>query len=313
MVASTTSSVSCGAPSSRALDHAANLGELLHQVRLGVEPAGGVDDRDVVAARPGRLDGVVGDGGGIGAVRGADEVGLRPLRPDLELLLGGSTERVGGPEEDTAVVLAELLGELADRRRLAGAVDPDDEDHARLRGDVQGRGLAEQVGDLLRERLAEVAELAAGLQAADQLRSRPDPDVTADQRLLEPLPVLLVARVEGRGGELARERAPALAERVAQAPEEALALLRALLRPLGVAEQLCPRSGHRGRVAPWNDRACVATTQAHVLPLRCSPESSLCCCNTKSLAPGGLWTGDCRVRRSLRPRCRAGGGGRRPG
>ena len=52
----------------------------------------------------------------------------RALGPDLELLLGRRPERVGGAEVTGAAGLAELRGELADRRRLAGAVDADDED-----------------------------------------------------------------------------------------------------------------------------------------------------------------------------------------
>ena len=138
-------------------------------------------------------------------------------------------------------MLAELLRELADRRRLAGAVDADDEDHARLRADVQRRRLAEQLRDLLRERLAEIAELAAGLEPANELGGGAHADVAADQRLLEPLPVLLVARIEGSRGELAGERAAALPERIAQTAEESGALLLALPRPVGIAEELCPR------------------------------------------------------------------------
>ena len=84
-------------------------------------------------------------------------------------------------------------------------------------------------------------ELAAGLEPADQLRGGANADVAADQRLLEPLPVLLVARIEGSRGELAGERAAALPERIAQTAEESGALLLALLRPVGIAEELCPR------------------------------------------------------------------------
>ena len=98
-----------------------------------MQAAGGVDDRDVLAARAGGLDGVVGDRGRVGALRGADEVGLRAVGPDLELLLRRSAPGVGGAEEDGAVVLAQLLRQLPDRRRLAGAVDADDEDDARAR------------------------------------------------------------------------------------------------------------------------------------------------------------------------------------
>ena len=96
--------------------------------------------------------------------------------------------------------------------------------------------LAEHVGDLLHERRAEVAELVPRLQPAHELRGRAHADVALDQRLLEPLPVLGVAGIERRSRKLARERTAALAERVAQSAEEALLLLRGLLRPLGVTQ-----------------------------------------------------------------------------
>ena len=193
---------------------------------------------DVLAARAGCLDGVVGDRGWVGALRSPDEVGLGALGPDLELLLGGGAPGVGCAEEDGAVVLAQLLRQLADRRGLPRAVHTDHEDHARLTGEIERAGLAEHLGDLLGERPVQVGQLVARLEPAHELGGRADADVALDQRLLEPLPVLVVARIEGRGRELAGQRAAALAERVAQASEKAFALLGRLLRPLGVAEQL---------------------------------------------------------------------------
>ena len=158
----------------------------------------GVDDRDVPASRTRRLDGVEGHGRRIRAARRADEVGARPLRPDLELLLGRCAERVGRADEHGATVLAELAGELADGRRLPGAVDADDEDDARARVERERRRLAEQGLDLLDERVLEIAGDAARLEPAHELGRGGHADVAADQRLLEPLPRLVVGRVEGR-------------------------------------------------------------------------------------------------------------------
>ena len=117
-------------------------------------------------------------------------------------------------------VLAQSFGELPDRRRLPGAVDADDEQHARIRADVQRRGLAEQRCELLGERLVQVGEVLASLQSAHELGRRAHADVGTDQRLLEPLPRRVVTGIERRGRELGRERAPALRERVAQAREQ---------------------------------------------------------------------------------------------
>ena len=53
------------------VDDAADLGQLAHQVVLGLEAAGGVDDEDVELAGDGGVAGVEGDGGGVGAHAGA--------------------------------------------------------------------------------------------------------------------------------------------------------------------------------------------------------------------------------------------------
>jgi truncated hemoglobin YjbI len=105
----------------------------------------------------------------------ADEVGLRALRPDLELLLGGGPEGVRGSEEHRAVVLAQLLRQLADRRRLAGAVDADDEDDMRLPRGVERQGLChgrQDRGDLLGQRRADLAFVHLALEAPLGERAR---------------------------------------------------------------------------------------------------------------------------------------------
>ena len=53
-----------------------------------------------------------------------------PLAPGLELVGGGGAEGVGGAEDDALAVADQHAGDLADRRRLAGAVDADHEDDA---------------------------------------------------------------------------------------------------------------------------------------------------------------------------------------
>ena len=88
-------------------------------------------------------------------------------RPDLELLLGGRAERVGRADEHRATVLAQLLRELPDRRRLAGAVHADDEDRrSGFAVERERRRLAEQRLDLLDERVLERARLRRAPRAA---------------------------------------------------------------------------------------------------------------------------------------------------
>ena len=147
------------------------------------------------------------------------------------------------------IVLAELLRQLADRRRLPGPVDADDEDHRRFGAQVEARRAAQELRGLVAERGAQLAGYLARLEPLDELGRRRDPDVGRDQRLLEPLPCLVVARVERRRRDLLGQRPAALPERVTQAREEAGLLVRRLVARVGVAEKLAPAPGHRGRLA----------------------------------------------------------------
>src|SRR5205807_3530173 len=163
---------------------------------------------------------------------------------DLELLLRGGAEGVGGADDDRVAVLGEAKRELSDRRRLARAVDADDEQDGRMRADGEAARLAEEARDLVRERLAQIRDVGARLEPLDELRGRANPDVGGDERLFEALPSGLVAGVEGGRCELLGERAAALAERLAQPPEEPAALLLALRPRPVLAQELRPAPRH---------------------------------------------------------------------
>ena len=110
--------------------------------------------------------------------------------------------------------------------------------------DVERRRLAEERGDLLRQRSVQLGELLARLEPADQLCRRAHADVGVDQRFLEPLPRRIVPRVERSRLQLLGERPPRLAERVAQPAEEPAPVVRGLDRAVGVLQQLGPASRH---------------------------------------------------------------------
>ena len=81
VVASSTNSVSgCGAGQAL-VDDPADLRELVHQVRLRVQAAGGVGDDDVGAAGDGRVERVVDDGARVRAGRVGDDRDVAPDRP----------------------------------------------------------------------------------------------------------------------------------------------------------------------------------------------------------------------------------------
>jgi hypothetical protein len=140
-------------------------------------------------------------------------------------------------------VLAELLRELPDRRRLPRAVDADNEDDGGVRRDVEGGRTAEDALDLLGQRLLEAPDRATHLQPAYELGGRLDADVASDQRLLEPLPGRVVAGIEGCSRELLLESAAALRERLAHPGEEPAPLGLVRARRL-VTEQLGPGEAH---------------------------------------------------------------------
>ena len=105
----------------------------------------------------------------------------------------GGAERVAGGEDDLLALIGELLGELADGRRLADAIDAQDEEHERLvRRHVQRRGgnredLAGGLPDP-RPDLVGVLQIVlrqAGLHRLEDPIGRPRADVGGEQDLFE--------------------------------------------------------------------------------------------------------------------------------
>ncbi len=167
-----------------------------------MQPAGGIDQEHVRSLGPGLLQGVEGEACGIGAGRSLDHGAAGALAPDLELLDRGRPEGVAGRQQHPLAAGRELLGELADRGGLAGAVDAADQDHL---GPVRAVEL-QRPGDRLEDRRDRARERGAHLlvgdllaepglcQLLDQLGGGLDPEVGADQGFFQ--------LVEGLGIEL---------------------------------------------------------------------------------------------------------------
>ncbi len=174
------------------LHHAHDLLQFVHQHRLVLQTAGGIDEQhvDPLAARFGER--IEGETGRIGAGRARDHRRAAAAAPDAELIDGGGAERVAGREHDRAALGVELGRELADGRGLAGAVDADDEHDERLRS-VERERLGHRNEDLLhfagddrfhlvgRDRLV-VAALA---DRGGNPRGAVEAEVGADQHLLD--------------------------------------------------------------------------------------------------------------------------------
>src|SRR5439155_22557926 len=131
-----------------------DLLHLVHQVLVRLHAARGVDQDDVPPAGAGVLDRVERDGGGIRARLVLDQFEADRLRVFLELFDGPRPEGVRGGDDARVTLLLDVVGELRDRRRLAGAVDPDEHNDEGSRGflkeaeEVQrrdGQGLGDRV------------------------------------------------------------------------------------------------------------------------------------------------------------------------
>src|SRR6478672_5274766 len=197
------------------LDDALDLAELVHEADLVVEAAGGVDDDDVDLLLDACLDGVERHRGRVGTVLVGPHGGDPDTSaPRLELVGRRSAEGVGRTEEDLAVLGHEDAGELADGRRLAGAVDAHDEDDGGPVADAAARDATVHVGlDECEQVLAEPAadgglvggavDLDPGAQRVDELHGRLDAEVRGDEGVLDLLPRLLVELAAREQGEQA--------------------------------------------------------------------------------------------------------------
>ena len=172
--------------------HAHDLRELLHQRGLVLEAAGGIDQRDVGTSRDCCLHCVERHRRGVAAVGARDDVAARALAPALELLAGRSTKGVASTENDVAPKRTVTGGQLADRGRLAGAVDAEHQHDVRLGG--EGERLAGRLdrSELLRHRRAQhrahlirVTTRRFALHAREQVFGRADTEVGPEQQRFE--------------------------------------------------------------------------------------------------------------------------------
>src|SRR5512135_699965 len=86
-------------------DHPFDLSKLIHEIRLGVEPAGRVDQDDIGTSSLRRGQSIEGNGRRVSSVAMSDEFDTDAIRPDLQLINRRSTEGVGGDKERDAASL----------------------------------------------------------------------------------------------------------------------------------------------------------------------------------------------------------------
>ena len=148
-------------------EHAADLAQFLHQVRLRLQAAGGVRDQYVGAAAARSAQGIEGHRGRICARCLCDQFGARARGPDAELLGRCCAEGVTRGKHDLESLLRVEIGEFADGRRLARTVHADHENRERLARGVDAQRLCDgpqqgrNVGLQRLEQRRHIAELLA--------------------------------------------------------------------------------------------------------------------------------------------------------
>ena len=108
-----------------------HLAQFLHQVGLGVQPAGGVDDQDIGATRLAGLIGVKGDCAGVTTGFVPYNIYADLPAQDFQLLGGSGPESVRRAQDDFLSFLCEMMGQLGDAGGLAHSVDAHHQYHIR--------------------------------------------------------------------------------------------------------------------------------------------------------------------------------------
>ena len=212
------------------LHDVAHLAQLVHELGVDLQPAGGVDDHDVAPEPGGFLERAARHRhrvGRLGVHRHADA-----LAEHAQLLDRGRTLEVGADEQRSAVLALEQLGQLGRGGRLPGALQArHHHDARRLRrrrelagGAAEGLDqlLVDDLDDLLRgaEALGDLGALRPLLHPPDEVAGDDDVDVGLEQRhpqLATDLVDLLVGELPA-AAELGEDAVEAVGEGVEHGP-----------------------------------------------------------------------------------------------
>ena len=145
-----------------------DVDQFVHQDLVDLQPAGGIQDDDVVAVVLGVGEGAAGDLGGLGAVQGKD---LRPglAAHHLQLLDGGGAVDIAGHQQRPAALLEIVLGQFGGVGGLAVALQAaEHQDGLALVLDIEAGGFlaAHEVGQLF---VDDLDHLLGGGQALHDL------------------------------------------------------------------------------------------------------------------------------------------------
>ncbi len=160
-----------------------------------MEASGGVDDHDVAVAGLRSRQRIEGHRGRIGAFLAGHHLDADALGPCPQLSVGRGSKRVRSAQDRRLAVTLQPMSEFGDGRRLASAVDTNDEENRRRIGDVQVAGPSgERLVDLRLERSPRLVHRAGvGIpHPTDDPGRRLDADIRCDESLFERFPELPV-------------------------------------------------------------------------------------------------------------------------
>ena len=150
------------------LDGPGDVPDLVHQVLVDGQAAGGVDDQDVSSEALGLLEAGGGHGHRVRRLREDGDPGLAAQHP--QLLDGGRPLEVGADQQRVAALLLEPAGQLGRCGGLARSLEAGEEDDRRRPAGVADlEGLAAEDGDELL--VDDLDDLLARAQALGQLES----------------------------------------------------------------------------------------------------------------------------------------------
>ena len=177
----------------------AELGQLVHQVLLIVQPPGGVAQDHIYIPGLGRLQCIKQHRSGVGPLMLAHNRHVRPLGPYLQLVGGSGPEGIRRAEQDLLALRLQAVGQLADGGGLSHAVDADDQDHRGALGGVQSSfahgQLLQQYLPQLRLHLLRILHVVAEhgvAQGVHRLCGDVHPHIRQDQGFLQVIKKFIV-------------------------------------------------------------------------------------------------------------------------
>src|SRR6516164_9523257 len=110
-----------------------NFLQFAHEMSLGMEAAGGIDDKYLKVFRFGFFASVMSHAGRVASLLTLDNFATEALAPNGELLDRGRPEGVASGHHDFLAVFLTAIGQLGDRCRFSRAIDTGDHHHRRTR------------------------------------------------------------------------------------------------------------------------------------------------------------------------------------